>query len=105
MYRYVGTAGGGGHLLRDAGDIAAELTALRGRLADALAHRREIEEKQAVLEGACRRGESAGVVALEELAEELWEVREDILAISEDCDVLREELCEALYLARGTRVS
>ena len=105
MYRYVGTAGGGGHLLRDAGEIAAELTALRAELADVLARRREIERRQAAFEAALRGDDPAGLATLEEITDELSEVRDEMMALSEACEVLRDELCETLYLAHGTRVS
>ncbi len=103
MYRYVGTAGGGGRLLRDAGEIADELTAMRRRLADILAKNREIEGRQAAL-AACHEGDPAGITALREITEELCEVQDEMLAISDECDVLRDELCEALYYARVARV-
>ena len=105
MYRYVGTAGGGGRLLRDAGEIADALSALRETLAGLLERKQEIEEKKAALKAAYTEEDPEEIPELEELTYLLDTVRDEILDVSEKCDVLRDELCETLYLTRRTRVS
>ena len=103
MYRYIGTAGGGGLLVRDVQTIADELSALREELFRLEVRKQEIEQERAALEGA--QPSRAMPPALGALCEALEELREEMLTLADRCDVLCEELCEALYLARRTRAS
>ena len=93
-------------LLRDAREIAAELDAMREALRACEEQRREAEQqREALAARLSHMGGAVSVFALDELTERADGLREELLSLSDRCDELHEELCEALCYLRGTRVS